>query len=78
MLLLTPRLLLPSRPVARRKAGTPAAEVKIAPQPLTPAFLQRAPQINATTAEAVVAALRDNGYLGEVRGGAGGSGAGRA
>lgn len=56
----------------RRKAGTPAAEIKVAPQAVTPAFLQRAVQINATVAEAVVAALREGGFLDEVRSLAGG------
>ncbi|KAI7843770.1 hypothetical protein COHA_002668 [Chlorella ohadii] len=48
-----------------KKAGTPAAEIKVAPQAVTPAFLQRAVQINATVAEAVVAALREGGFLDE-------------
>lgn len=51
----------------RRKAGTPAAEIKIAPQAVTPQFLQRAVQINGTVAGAVVAALREGGFLDEVR-----------
>lgn len=58
-----------SGPHPCRKAGTPAAEIKIAPQAVTPAFLQRAVQINDTVAEAVVTALREGGFLDEVRGG---------
>lgn len=59
---------LPSRspPVARRReAGTPAAELKVGPSPVTPAFLQRSPQISAGLAQAVVAKLREGGFIDE-------------
>lgn len=48
-------------------AGIPAAEVRIAPQPVRPQLLQRSLLIGAEMAEAIVAALREGGFLDEVR-----------
>ena len=52
---------------ARRKAGTPAAEIKVAPQPVTAALLQRAAEISGKQAKAVVAALKKGGALDKAR-----------
>ena len=58
----------PRAPAAwRRSVGIPAAEIRIDPQPITPQFLQRAPQIDRATAEAMVEALDGEGLLDEVR-----------
>ncbi|EFN58741.1 hypothetical protein CHLNCDRAFT_140437 [Chlorella variabilis] len=48
-----------------RSVGIPAAEIRIDPQPITPQFLQRAPQIDRATAEAMVEALDGEGLLDE-------------
>lgn len=51
----------------RRKAGVPAAEIRYPPQPLTPAFLQRAQQVTEPMAAGIVGKLREAGWLDEVR-----------
>ena len=51
----------------RREQGTPGAEIKVAPRPLTPQLLRRSPAVSAPVAAAIVGALREAGYLDEVR-----------
>lgn len=59
-------LPLPAQQHKRRDTGVPGAEIQVDPRPLTPKLLQRAPQVSAKVAEAVVQALRKGGYLDEV------------
>ena len=57
---------LPSLPPAcHRKAGTPAAEIRVGPRPVTPRFLQRSQLISARIAADIVRVLRQHGMIDE-------------
>lgn len=44
----------------------PATEIRVAPQPVTPALMQRAPQLTPERAQAIVEALQQGGMLDQV------------
>lgn len=48
-----------------RQQGIPAGEIRVAPRPLTPAFLRRTQLVDAGEAAAVLAALREIGLIDE-------------
>lgn len=56
----------PAAPLCREE-GIPADEVWVDPQPVTQALLRTSPLVSAALADAVVGALRDGGFLDEVR-----------
>ncbi|PSC67478.1 aci-reductone dioxygenase [Micractinium conductrix] len=48
-----------------KKAGTPAAEIRVGPRPVTPRFLQRSQLISARIAADIVRVLRQHGMIDE-------------